>query len=84
MNKSGSRAFRVYVGIALFLIVLLLATLVGLIVYGGVKVRDESQTFNNKVNSFNQNVNTVNQNLQSIDSQLQKQTSLTTKGLSGL
>lgn len=66
-----NRLFKAYVYISLFIIVVLLAALVGAIGYAGDKVSGEASTVKNDVNSFNQNVNSVNSNLQSINSQLQ-------------
>ena len=76
--------FRIYVCICLFLIVILLAAMVGAITYGSLKVKDESKTLTTKVNIFSGNLNTVNSNLQGIEAQLQKQNSLTSKDLSSL
>ena len=75
MNDSNSKVFRIYVSVCLFLIVVLLASLVGSIAFVGIKLKDETAVVNSKVNSFSQNVNNVNKNLQDINTQLQKQNS---------
>lgn len=81
MNTVNTKFFKIYVCISLFVIVVLLVGLVGVIAYGGSKVKSESATLNNKVNSFNQSIDSINKNLQNIDSQIQKQNNLATKVL---
>jgi CHASE3 domain sensor protein len=58
-------------GVALFIIILLLAGILGSLIYAGKKVSSESTTVTNKVNSFNANVDSINKNLQGINSSLQ-------------
>jgi predicted PurR-regulated permease PerM len=84
MDKVDSKFFKMYVYVSLFVIIVLLALLVGAVIYGGIKIKSESQTVSNKVNSFNKSVNSVNQNLQNIDSQLKDQTNIASKGLTAL
>jgi len=67
----GMRAYKIYVCIALLIIILLLGAILGSIVYAGKKVSTESAAVTNKVNTFNQNVNNINKNLQGINSRLQ-------------
>jgi hypothetical protein len=69
------RFFRIYVGISLLIIMLLLGTLVGTIIYAGKKISNESAVVTTKVNSFNQNVNNINTNLNNISSQLKAENS---------
>lgn len=61
------------------------------VVYGGLKLKDQSQTVTTKVNSFTTQVDGINKNLQSINkslqttnSQLQKQAGAVPSGISGL
>jgi peptidoglycan hydrolase CwlO-like protein len=74
MDKPNPKFFKVYVGVSLLIIILLLGSLVGVIGYGASKIKSETNTVNNKISSFNQSINTVNHNLQNINSQLQNQT----------
>jgi predicted PurR-regulated permease PerM len=84
-DKITNKFFKVYIYISLFLIVVLLASIVGLMIYGGYKIKNETSTVTNKVNDFNQSFNSVNKNLENINTQLQKQndqeSKLTTEGL---
>ncbi len=74
---SNNKFFRIYIYVSLFLIVILLAALVGAIAYGGNKVKSESNTVTTKIDSFNSSMNTVNKNLENINTQLQKENSQT-------
>ncbi len=74
---SSNKFFRIYVYVSLFLIVILLAALVGAIAYGGNKIKTESNTITNKVDSFNTSMNTVNTNLENINTQLEKENAKT-------
>jgi len=86
MVTEKSKFFKVYIYLSLFLIILLLASLVGTIIYASYKVKNETaivtNNVNNKVDSFYKSVNVVNQNLQSINTQLEKQNAQATKTLS--
>ena len=80
METSKPKSFfRIYVAIMLTVCVLLLAGVLGFLIYGGLKLKSESQTVTNKVNSFNGQVKQINNNLQNIDQQLQG-----AKAISGL
>jgi predicted PurR-regulated permease PerM len=68
-------AFKVYVCISLTVIIILLAALVGSIIYAGKKANTVSNTVNAKVDSFNQNINDINKSLERINSQLQTENS---------
>jgi len=86
MDRDKSKFFKVYIYIALFLIIFLLGSLVAVIIYASFKVKNESvvisNNVNSKVNSFNKNIDSVNQNLVNINNQLQKQNSQVSKSLS--
>lgn len=77
MRTSNNKFLRIYIYVSLFLIVVLLAALVGAIAYGSTKIKTETNTINTKVDSFNQDINTVNKNLENINTQLEKQNSET-------
>jgi predicted PurR-regulated permease PerM len=85
MDKPNPKFFKIYVGISLLIIILLLGSLVGVIGYGASKIKSETTTVNNKISSFNHSIDTVNRNLQNINSQLQQQTNkINSDNLSGL
>ena len=71
------KLFKIYLSIMATLAVLLLATILVLLTYGGIKLSKESKTLSTKVNNFNSQVNKINTNLQNINNQLQ-QTKTTT------
>lgn len=62
--------FKVFVGTMLVLIVLLLATLTGAVIYAGVRVGHETKSVTTTVNGFTNSVTNINKNLQNINSQL--------------
>ena len=66
MNKS----FQVYVGVMLMIIVLLMATLVGGLIYAARDVKTQANNINLKVNNLNHNLNQLNGDLNNIDNQL--------------
>jgi predicted PurR-regulated permease PerM len=74
--------FKIYVGIMLFIIAAASVITAVVIVYGGIKLKDQANNITNKVNNFTSQVNDINkglqgvsQTLQSTNSQLQKQAS---------
>jgi len=69
-SPSSSRLFKIYISIMALLIVLILGCILGLMIYGGMKVAHESKALTTKVNSFNHQVNNINLNLNNINSQL--------------
>ena len=73
--------FKIYVCVSLFIIILLLAVLVGAIMYAGTKVKSESTNVTNKVNTFNQSINDINTSLQKINQQLQTENSKITQSV---
>jgi predicted PurR-regulated permease PerM len=80
--------FKIYVGIMLFICTAAAVTCAVVLVYGGLKLKDQSQTitskvndFNNQVNGINKNLQNINQSLQTTNSQLQKQASAIPKSL---
>ena len=67
---NHSKGLDVYLAVMLTIGVLLLALIAGLLIYGGVKISQESKTISTKVNDFNNQVKNINTNLQNIDNQL--------------
>ncbi len=63
-------AWRAYIATMLTIAVLLLGVIAAALVYGGIKISQESQTISSKVNNFNTQVKSINDNLQNIDNQL--------------
>jgi predicted PurR-regulated permease PerM len=83
--------FKIYVGIMLFICTVASVVTAVALVYGEVKLKDQTQTVTNKVNSFttqvdgiNKNLQNINQNLQSANTQIQKQASLIPTSIRGL
>jgi len=77
MVHNHSRGFKIYLSIMASLGVILLAAILALLIYGGLKISQESKTITTKVNSFNQQITnlnhqfkTINKNLTKIDNQL--------------
>lgn len=75
----------------LFITATATVTTAAAIIYGGIKLKDQTQSVTNKVNDFTTQVDDINKNLQSINKslqttniQLQKQTGIVPTGLSGL
>jgi predicted PurR-regulated permease PerM len=71
MDKKSDKGFRIYIAICVGLITILLAGMLALFIYGGIKLSSASQTVNNKVNQFNSQVNKINVNLNKVNSSLQ-------------
>lgn len=67
------KSLKIYLVCISIVMTVLLAAQLGLLIYGGLKVKDESASLSSKVNSFNQSVDRVNQNLKQINTQLQKE-----------
>lgn len=63
--------FKIYVGVMLFICTAAAVTCAVVLVYGGLKLKDQSQTITSKVNNFNDQVNGINKNLQNINHSLQ-------------
>ena len=63
--------FKIYVGIMLFITTAAAVTCAVVLVYGGIKLREQTQTVTTKVNNFNDQVNGINKNLQNINQSLQ-------------
>lgn len=83
--------FKIYVGIMLFITTIASVVCAVVLVYGGIKLKDQTQSVTTKVNNFNTQVNGINKNLQDINkslqttnSQLQKQASAIPRTLNGL
>lgn len=83
--------FKIYVGIMLFITTAAAVTCAVVLVYGGLKLKDQTQSITSKVNNFNDQVNGINSNLENINkslqttnSQLQKQASAIPSVLNGL
>jgi len=82
--------FKIYIGIMLFITTVASVVCAVVLVYGGIKLKDQTQTVTAKVNDFNTQVNGINKNLQDINkslqttnSQLQKQASAIPRTLTG-
>ena len=69
LKKDSERRF--YVAFIETLGVLILATMLGFMIYGGLKIAREAKTVGGKVSSFNTQVKQINTNLKSIDNKLQ-------------
>lgn len=65
--------FKIYVGIALFIIVLLLAGLDGALFYGASKLKSSTASISRKTDSFNKKADAINKSLQDLNTELQKQ-----------
>lgn len=65
--------FRVYICVALFLIVVLLGVLTGSVIFAGEKIRSETSTVTSKIDTFNNEVSNINKSLSNINSQLQSE-----------
>lgn len=63
--------FKIYVGVMLFISTAAAVTCAVVLVYGGLKLKDQSQAITSKVNNFNDQVNGINKNLQNINQSLQ-------------
>lgn len=70
MNKL----FKLYVAIMLLLIVLLLASIVGGLVYVGKQVNSEANKATAKINNLNQSLGTLNIDLNNLKAQVQSNT----------
>lgn len=68
--------FKIYISIIATIAMLILAAILLLLVYAGLKFNSESKTFSNKVNNFNSQVENINTNLQNINKHLQNKTTL--------
>jgi predicted PurR-regulated permease PerM len=75
----------------LFICTVATVTTAVVLIYGGIKVKDQTQSVTNKVDTFTTQVNGINKNLQSINqslqttnSQLQKQANTIPTGISNL
>lgn len=82
--------FKIYIGIMLFITTVASVICAVVLVYGGIQLKDQTQTVTNKVNNFNTQVNGINKNLQDINkslqttnSQLQKQASAIPRSITG-
>jgi len=68
--------FKVYISIIATLAMFILAAILFLLVYAGLKINSESKIITNKVNNFNSQVENINTNLQNINQQLKNKTTL--------
>lgn len=73
----------------LFLTTVATVTTAAILIYGGIKLNDQTKSITNKVNSFttqvdgiNKNLQSINQSLQITNTQLQKQASVVPTGVS--
>jgi predicted PurR-regulated permease PerM len=75
LKGRGYMKFKIFVGSALVVIILLQAAIAGMLAYGGIKVRDAvnstQSTLNNKSTSLTQDTNDINKNLQQANKNLQ-------------
>jgi len=83
--------FKIYIAIMLFISTVASVTTAVVLIYGGLKIKDQTQSVTNKVNTFTTQVDGINKNLQSIsqslqttNSQLQKETGNIPTGISNL
>lgn len=74
--------FKIYVGVMLFIATAATVVTAAVLVVGGLKLKEQTQSVNNKVNNFttqvdgiNKNLQNINQSLQTTNTQLQKQAS---------
>lgn len=65
--------------IASLIMIILLATIVGILIYAGIQIKSETRTINQKINSFNQSINSIYQNIQTENSTLKTQLQTTPK-----
>lgn len=72
------RAFKIYVCIALFFIVVMQAILVGALIYGATKVKSADNSLNNRVNAVTSQVTAINKNLQGVTAAINNQKSTLT------
>ena len=63
--------FKIFVAIMLFITMLASTTTAVVLIYGGIKLKDQTQSVTAKVNNFTMQVNGINKNLQGINSSLQ-------------
>lgn len=70
MSETKGRGLAIYTAIMLTIGVILLACILGSLIYAGIKIKSDANKVTNKVNSFNTQVEKINTSLQSIDSQL--------------
>lgn len=63
--------FKIYVSIMLFITTVATVTTAIVLIYGGIKLKDQTQSVTGKVNTFTTQVDGINSNLQSINKSLQ-------------
>ena len=68
-NKSSARSL--YLSIIETLGVIILASMLASIIYGGLKIAREAKNVGGKVSDFNTQVNQINTNLKNINNKLQ-------------
>ncbi len=73
-QKIVIRPRNIYLSILQTMGVLILASMLFIMVYGGIKIAHETKTLSNKVNTFSSKLNTqvdkINSNLKDINTQL--------------
>ncbi len=77
MSETKGKGLAIYMAVILTIGVLLLAGILGSLIYAGIKVKSEANNVTNKVNNFNSQVEKINTNLQNIDTQLKATKSIT-------
>jgi hypothetical protein len=63
--------FKIYVAIMLFITTAATVTTAVVLIYGGIKLKDQTQSVTSKVDTFTTQVDGINSNLQSINKSLQ-------------
>lgn len=71
-----NRLFKIYISVMLLIITLLLAALVGGLVYAGKHVDNEVNNTEQKVDALNHNLNNLDSGLNSVDNQLKQDASI--------
>ncbi len=69
--KDKQKWFKVYVSIMLTGGLILLIIIVALLIYGGLKIKHETNVVDKQINSLNSQIKFINNNLVKIDNQLQ-------------
>ena len=70
MRETKGRGLAIYAATMLTIAVLLMAAILGTLIFAGIKVKSEANSVTNKINGFNSQIEKINTNLQNIDHQL--------------
>lgn len=63
--------FKIFVGVLLVIIALSTTATAAVLVYGGVKLKDQTKTVTSKVNNLSSQIDGINKNLKNINKSLQ-------------